>query len=80
MHQLNSLPPVSDMITVREAARRSGWTAGHIRSLAQCGKLESNRSEGRILVDAECLAILLRARAACRPKPKLRLVVSNNHL
>jgi hypothetical protein len=66
------------MITVREAAKRSGWTAGHIRNLAQCGKLESDRSEGRIMVDAECLAILLRARAARKPRPKLRLVINNS--
>lgn len=77
MQQLKPTPPVSDMITVREAVARSRWTAGHIRSLAQCGKLESDRSEGRILIDAECLAILLRARAASKPRPLLRLVVNN---
>lgn len=76
MRSISTLPPI-EFITVREAVALSGWSAGHIRSLAQCGKLESDRSEGRILIDAECLAVLLRARAACRPKPKLRLVVNN---
>ncbi len=76
MRSISTLPPI-EFITVREAVARSGWSAGHIRSLAQCGKLESDRSEGRILIDAECLAILLRARAACKPRPLLRLVVNN---
>lgn len=79
MRSISTLPPI-EFITVREAVARSGWSAGHVRSLAQCGKLESSRPEGRILIDAECLAILLRARASRRPKPKLRLVISNNHL
>jgi hypothetical protein len=79
MHPIRIVPPI-ELITVREAAARSGWSAGYIRSLAQCGKLDSDRSEGRITVDAECLAILLRARAARKPRPKLRLVVSNPHL
>lgn len=76
MRSISTLPPI-ELITVREAVDRSGWSAGHIRSLAQCGKLESDRSEGRILIDAECLAILLRARADRKPRPKLRLVVDN---
>ncbi|EKF58603.1 hypothetical protein QWE_18423 [Agrobacterium albertimagni AOL15] len=76
MRSISTLPPI-DFITVREAVARSGWSAGHIRSLAQCGKLESDRSEGRILIDAECLAILIRARAAVKPRPLLRLVVNN---
>lgn len=78
--RLQKIDTTREFLTVRQAVTRSGWTAGHIRSLAQCGKLESDRSEGRILIDAECLAILLRARAARRPKPKLRLVISNDHL
>jgi len=77
MRSVSTLPPI-ELITVREAVERSGWSAGHIRSLAQCGKLESDRSEGRIMVDAECLAILLRARAARKPRPKLRLVINNS--
>ncbi len=79
MRSISTLPPI-EFITVQEAVARSGWSAGHIRSLAQCGKLESSRPEGRILVDAECLAVLLRARASAKPRPKLRLVVSNDHL
>jgi|GEM_PF-4452813 hypothetical protein len=77
MRSVSTLPPI-ELITVREAVERSGWSAGHIRSLAQCGKLESDRSEGRIMIDAECLAILLRARAARKPTPKLRLVINNS--
>ncbi len=76
MRPISTMPPI-EYVTVREAVARSGWSAGHIRSLAQCGKLESDRSEGRILVDAECLAVLLRARAAAKPRPKLRLVINN---
>ena len=77
MRSVSTLPPI-ELITVREAVERSGWSAGHIRSLAQCGKLESDRSEGRIMVDAECLAILLRARAAGKLRPRLRLVINNS--
>lgn len=76
MRSISTMPPI-EYVTVREAVARSGWSAGHIRSLAQCGKLESDRSEGRILIDAECLAVLLRARAAAKPRPKLRLVINN---
>lgn len=76
MRSVNTIPPTI-YITVPEAVARSGWSAGHIRSLAQCGKLESDRSGGRILIDAECLAILIRARAAVKPRPVLRLIVNN---
>ncbi len=76
MRSISTMPPI-EYVTVREAVARSGWSAGHIRSLAQCGKLESARPEGRILIDAECLAVLLRARAAAKPRPKLRLVINN---
>lgn len=76
MRSISTMPPI-EYVTVREAVARSGWSAGHIRSLAQCGKLESSRPEGRILIDAECLAVLLRARAASKPRPLLRLVVNN---
>lgn len=76
MRSTNTIPSV-ELLTVQEAVRRSNWSANHIRSLAQCGKLESDRSEGRIMVDAECLAILLRARAARKPRPKLRIVIDN---
>lgn len=76
MRSISTMPTI-EYLTVKEAVSRSGWSAGHIRSLAQCGKLESDRSEGRIHIDPECLAILLRARAARRPKPKLRLVIDN---
>lgn len=76
MRSISTMPPI-EFITIQEAVERSGWSAGHIRSLAQCGKLESDRSDGRILIDAECLAILLRARAARKPRPKLRLVINN---
>lgn len=69
-----------DWITVRKAAELSGWGANYIRSLAACGKLDSIRSSGLILVDTECLLILLRARASRRRRPRLRLVVSNPHL
>lgn len=70
----------ADLISVREAAVRSGWSPGHIRSLAACGKLDCDRSTGVILIDAECLAILVRARASRRRRPQLRLVVNNSHL
>ncbi len=76
MRSISTMPPI-EFITIRDAVERSGWSAGHIRSLAQCGKLESDRIDGRILVDAECLAILLRARATRKPRPKLRLVINN---
>jgi hypothetical protein len=76
MRSISTLPP-TELITVREAVERSGWSAGHIRSLAQCGKLENDRSEGRILIDAECLAVLLRARAAVKRRPRMRLVIDN---
>ncbi len=76
MRSISTLPPI-ELITVGEAVERSGWSAGHIRSLAQCGKLEHDRSEGRILIDAECLAVLLRARAAVKRRPRLRLVINN---
>lgn len=69
--------PEIELITVREAAERSGWSPNYIRSLAACGKLDSHRSSGRIMVDAECLGILLRARASRRPRPRLRLVIDN---
>lgn len=76
MRSISTMPTI-EYLTVKEAVSRSGWSAGHIRSLAQCGKLESARPEGRILIDAECLAVLLRARAAAKPRPKLRLVINN---
>ncbi|THF59857.1 hypothetical protein [Ollibium composti] len=72
-----STTPSIELIAVQEAVRRSSWSAGYIRSLAQCGKLDSDRSSGAILIDAECLAILLRARAARRRRPRLRLVIDN---
>lgn len=71
--------PAIEFINVREAAERSGWSPGYIRSLAACGKLDNDRSSGVILIDAGCLAILLRARASRRRRPKLRLVVDNTH-
>lgn len=72
--------PEIELITVREAAERSGWSPGYIRALAACGKFDSDRSTGAILIDADCLAILLRARASRRRRPQLRLVVNNSHL
>lgn len=72
--------PDTELITVREAVTRSGWTPGYVRALAACGKLDSDRSTGAILIDGGCLAILLRARASRRRRPQLRLVVNNTHL
>jgi len=72
--------PEIELITVREASARSGWSPGHIRALAACGKLDSDRRTGAILIDGCCLAILLRARASRRQRPQLRLVVNNSHL
>lgn len=69
-----------ELITVRHAAERSGWSPGYIRALAACGKLDCDRSTSTILIDGECLAILLRARASRRRRPQLRLVVNNSHL
>ena len=74
---MQSIQNKPEFILVREAALRSGWSAGYIRSLAACGKLTSERSAGRILVDAECLTILLRARASRRHRPRLRLIIDN---
>jgi hypothetical protein len=72
--------PEIELITVREASARSGWSPGHIRALAACGKLDCDRGTGAILIDADCLAILMRARASHRRRPQLRLVVNNSHL
>lgn len=79
MKSVNALHK-AEFITIREAADRSGWSPGYVRSLASCGCLDSDRSSGRIMVDAECLATLLRARAARRRRPQLRLVWSDPEL
>lgn len=70
----------AEFIPVREAARRANWSSGYIRSLIGCGKLSATRHRGMIHVCADDLAIILRARAARRCRPRLRLVVSNSHL
>lgn len=70
--------PNPDFLTVREAADRSGWSPGYVRSLAACGSLDCDRSTGRILIDVDSLGVLLRARASRRrPQPRLTLVVDN---
>ena len=67
-----------EQLTIREAADRSGLSPSYLRAWVACKKLTADRSTGTILVDADCLAQLLRARAARRrPRAKLRLVVSN---
>lgn len=78
--QLNTTQSKAEFIPVREAARRANWTPGYIRSLIGCGKLSATRHCGMIHVCAEDLATILRARAARRRRPRLRLVVSNSHL
>lgn len=78
--RLNHIPPEPEFIPVREAARRANWSANYVRSLIGCGKLTAAQQDGLIHVSAEDLAVILRSRASRRPKPKLWLVVSNNHL
>lgn len=69
-----------EYITIREAAERAGLSQSYLRGWVACKKLAADRSTGTILVDADCLSVLLRARAARRRRPRLRLVVSNPHL
>lgn len=68
----------SERLTIREAAEQSGLSPSYLRAWVACKKLTADRSSGTILVDGDCLALLLRARAARRrPRAKLRLVVNN---
>ena len=78
--RLNHTLSEVEYISVREAARRSNWTPGYVRSLIGCGKLTAEKQDGLLHVSAEDLAVILRSRASRRPKPKLRLVISNDHL
>lgn len=78
--RLNHNPPAPEFIPVREAARRSNWSANYVRSLIGCGKLTAEKQNGLLHVSSEDLAVILRSRASRRPKPKLRLVISNDHL
>ncbi|MFN7010825.1 MAG: hypothetical protein ACK4PN_12415 [Allorhizobium sp.] len=75
--RLNHNSPAPEFISVREAARRSNWSANYVRSLIGCGKLTAEKQNGLLHVSSEDLAVILRSRASRRPKPKLRLVVSN---
>lgn len=75
--RLNHNPPAPEFIPVREAARRSNWSANYVRSLIGCGKLTAEKQDGLLHVSVEDLAVILRSRASRRPKPKLRLVVTN---
>lgn len=78
--RLNHNTPEPEFISVKEAARRSKWSANYVRSLIGCGKLTAEKQDGLLHVSAEDLAVILRSRASRRPKPKLRLVISNDHL
>jgi hypothetical protein len=67
-----------EQVTIREAAERSGLSPSYLRGWVASKKLAADRSSGTILVDADCLELLLRARAARRrPRVKLRLVIDN---
>jgi excisionase family DNA binding protein len=67
-----------EQLTVREAAERAGLSQSYLRAWVASKKLAADRSTGTILVDADCLALLLRARATRRrPRVKLRLVIDN---
>lgn len=67
-----------EQLTIREAAEKSGLSPSYLRAWVASKKLAADRSTGTILVDAGCLALLLRARAARRrPRARLRLIVDN---
>ena len=78
--RLNHNPPEPEFISVKEAARRANWSSNYVRSLIGCGKLTAEKLDGLLHVSSEDLTVILRSRASRRPKPKLRLVISNDHL
>lgn len=77
---MQSINTQTEYLTIREAAEMSGLSASYIRSWTASGKLICDRSSGLIMVEVDCLRLLLRTRASRRRRPRLRLVVSNPNL